>query len=118
MPFELGLAVAWQRIQPREHTWFVFEAKGRRIEKSLSDLGGTDVYIHHGRPVGLFSELTNAFVSAQRRPTVEQMKVVYTDLRRGLSDRMRKAGTRSVFKARIFEDFRVLARRLVDRYVT
>jgi hypothetical protein len=112
MPFELGLAVAWQRIQPREHTWFVFEAKGRRIEKSLSDLGGTDVYIHRGRPEGLLSELTNAFVSARRRPSVDQMKLVYTNLRRGLPDIMRESGARSVFKARVFDGLRVLARSL------
>lgn len=62
MPFELGLAVAWQRAKPNMHTWFVFEARSRRIERSLSDLSGTDVYIHHGRPAGVFSELTSAFV--------------------------------------------------------
>jgi len=118
MPFELGLAVAWQRIQPREHTWFVFEAKTRRIEKSLSDLGGTDVYIHHGRPMGIFSELTNAFARSRRRPSVDDMKRVYADLRRGLPDRMRKAGTRSVFKARVFEDLRMLALSLTSGDVT
>jgi hypothetical protein len=62
MPFELGLAVAWQRVQPHEHTCHVFESRTRRIEKSLSDLGGTDVHIHRGLPAGVFAGLTNAFV--------------------------------------------------------
>ena len=117
MPFELGLAVAWQRAEPRKHTWFVFEAKTRRIERSLSDLSGTDVYIHHGRPSGIFSELTNAFVRSQRQPSVDQMKLVYKGLREGLPKLMRNAGTKSAFKARVFDDLRVLARALSERHM-
>ena len=115
MPFELGLAVACQRVQPNRHTWFVFEAKSRRIERSLSDLSGTDVYVHHGRPSGVFSELTSAFVRSQRQPSVEQMKLVYQGLRQGLPKLMRNAGTKSTFKALVFDDFRVLARALSER---
>ena len=37
MPFELGLAVAWERFKEPSHTWCVFESRGRRIGKSLSD---------------------------------------------------------------------------------
>ena len=117
MPFELGLAVAWQRVQPNTHTWFVFEAKSRRIEQSLSDLSGTDVYIHHGRPSGVFSELTSAFVRSRRQPSVEQMKLVYQGLRQGLPKLMRNAGTKSTFKARVFDDLRVLARALSERHL-
>jgi hypothetical protein len=115
MPFELGLAVAWQKAQPGRHTWFVFEAKPRRIEKSLSDLGGTDVYVHHGRPSGVFSELTSAFVRAERQPSVDHMKFVFSGLVKGLPKLMRNAGTKSPFKARIFNDLRVLARALSER---
>jgi hypothetical protein len=55
MPFELGLTVAWDRILPDRHLWFVLESVNRRALKSLSDLAGTDVYIHNGR--GLQSAL-------------------------------------------------------------
>ena len=48
MPFELGLAVAWDKLNAGQHVWFVLEAKSRRVHKSLSDLGGTDAYIHGG----------------------------------------------------------------------
>ena len=48
MPFELGLAVAWQRFREPTHTWCVFESRSWRAGKSLSDLSGTDVYIHGG----------------------------------------------------------------------
>jgi hypothetical protein len=95
MPFELGLAVAWQRAQPKRHTWFVFEAKSRRIERTLSDLSGTDVYIHHGRPSRVFSELTSAFVRSQRQPSVDQMRLIYKGLQEGLPKLMRNAGTNS-----------------------
>jgi hypothetical protein len=37
-----------------EHlTWFLFEAVKRRVSKSLSDLDGTDPYIHDEKPKGL-----------------------------------------------------------------
>src|ERR1700732_4010455 len=38
LPFELGLSVAWDRVGKKKHTWFVYEGKNRRLEKSLSDL--------------------------------------------------------------------------------
>ncbi|HET8923444.1 MAG TPA: hypothetical protein VFN26_10670 [Candidatus Acidoferrum sp.] len=43
MPFELGLCVAdANRSAGQEQNWFVLEAVQNRINKSLSDLGGTD----------------------------------------------------------------------------
>jgi hypothetical protein len=48
MPFELGLTVMCSALNPGQHTWFVFESENRRVQKSLSDLAGTDVYIHDG----------------------------------------------------------------------
>jgi hypothetical protein len=43
----LGLAVAWARSN-RHHRWFVFESVERRLAESMSDLDGTDPYIHNG----------------------------------------------------------------------
>jgi hypothetical protein len=62
MPFELGLAVAWAQGHP-QHKWFVFESVKRRLSKSLSDLDGTDPYIHGGTVRGVLREVCNAFVS-------------------------------------------------------
>jgi hypothetical protein len=73
MPFELGLAVAWDKLNPGRHVWFVLEANGRRLQKSLSDLAGTDVYIHGGKPRCVFRQLCNALVRTKRRATVQQM---------------------------------------------
>lgn len=112
MPFELGLAVAWEKLDPGKHTWFVFEAKLRRVEKSLSDLSGTDVYIHDGKPKGIFRELCSAFVRSQRQPDVEQMDLVYKGLKHALPGLLSKAGSNTAFQARIFSDLRVLSRAL------
>jgi hypothetical protein len=46
MPFEIGLAVATARWRPVNHQWFLFEATPFRVQRTLSDLGGTDAYIH------------------------------------------------------------------------
>ncbi len=62
MPFELGLAVSWAKLNPGRHTWFVLESKERRAQKSISDLSGTDLNIHGGTIEGVMRELCNAFV--------------------------------------------------------
>jgi hypothetical protein len=116
MPFELGLAVAWQKLNSEDHLWFVFEAKQRRIQKSMSDLDGSDVHIHGGRPNVLFSELANAFIRSQQRTDVQHMRHVFLDLKKALPGLLRKAGTKSPFKARVFDDLRVLALLLSDQY--
>jgi hypothetical protein len=109
MPFELGLSVAWQMLG-NEHTWFVCEAVNRRLQKSLSDLDGTDVYVHDGKIRGLFRELCNAFVRASRQPSVQQMEAIYRDLRKNLPVILRRAGTTSPFNARVFRDLCVRTR--------
>jgi hypothetical protein len=116
MPLEPGMAIAWQKLNPERHVWFVFEAKQRRIEKSMSDLNGSDVQIHGGRPKGLFSELTSAFIRSQHRTGVGHMQRVFLGLKRGLPGLLLKAGTKSAFKARVFDDLRVLALVLSDQY--
>src|ERR1700722_2549938 len=103
MPFELGLAVAWAR-EHREHKWFVFESKQRRLNKSLSDLDGTDPYIHDGTIRGVMREVCNAFVSAGSQPTVPAMMKIYRELHRSQPQILRNAGASSLFTARVFSD--------------
>jgi hypothetical protein len=112
MPFELGLAVAWQKMARQPHTWFVFESKLRRAEKSLSDLSGTDVYIHNGSVRGVFRELCNAFVRIGRQPSVSQMAAVHRGLVRILPALQKQTGASSPFEARIFSEIVVAARSL------
>lgn len=116
MPFELGLAVAYER-SGHEHGWMVFEQVNRRIMKSLSDLNGNDVYIHTGTVAGVFSELCNAFVRSRHQPTVPQMWKVYRSLRRALPAILRESGARSLFEARAFRDLCASASTLADLYI-
>jgi hypothetical protein len=105
MPFELGLAVTWAKLNPGQHSWFVFESRERRVQKSLSDLNGTDPNIHDGTVEGVMREICNAFVRARAaRPDVPEMMRTYRGLSRKLDAITAAAGARSVFEARIFDD--------------
>jgi hypothetical protein len=101
MPFELGLAVAWEKLSHAQE-WFVFEERPWRAQKSLSDLSGTDVYIHGGTVRGVFRELCNAFVR-RHPPTVQQMAAIYRVLRKRKAEILRRTGTASVFNASVFQ---------------
>lgn len=104
MPFELGLAVACQKLVRADQTWFVFESKRYRLMKSLSDLNGTDPYIHGGTVGGVFRELTNALVRIKQQPSVEEMSGIYRELRKALPQILREAGTDSLYGARVFRN--------------
>jgi hypothetical protein len=114
MPFELGLAVAWEKTPNSRHDWFVCEEVAYRLDKSLSDLKGTDPYIHGCKIMGLFGQLCNAFVRSGRQPTVTQMKTIYLALRRRLPELIRTSGAGSPFEARIFKDLCILASAAAD----
>jgi len=115
MPFELGLVLGWlQTNRKSEHTWFVFEAVGRRVSKSLSDLDGTDPYIHDEKPGGVFREFGNALVRSARQPTVQQMHAVYRDIKAASPLILEEAGAKSLFEARVFRQLVVLARKYVE----
>ena len=114
MPFELGIAVGWARWGTAPHTWFVFESQKWRTQKSLSDLGGTDVYIHDGTPQGLFRELCNALVRTGRQTSVQKMESIYIVLQQALPSILHRAGAGSPFAARVFADLIVLARLVSD----
>lgn len=114
MPFELGLTVG---IGDADHEWIVCESQARRINKSLSDIDGTDAYIHNGRIRGVFREFCRAFVRSQRQPTVLEMMQVYRILRSNLKAILRKSGADSPFNARVFRELSVLASAAADRVV-
>jgi len=111
MPFELGLAVAHEMgARGRGHRWFVCEAKERRLLKSLSDLNGTDPYIHGGTVVGIFRELQNIFTKPGRQPTVQQMGHIYREIRRSLPAILGRSASASLYSATVFKEIVVVAR--------
>jgi len=83
MPFELGLAVS-QDIRSRRQTWHVCEAVQYRVNKSLSDLDGSDIRIDGGTVRGVFAALNEVFARRDRQPSVQQMYRIYLVLRRNL----------------------------------
>ena len=109
MPFELGLAVA-QNAGNRKQNWYVCETVPYRINKSLSDLNGTDVRIHDGTVRGVFGALCEIFVRKSRQPSVQEMYHIYLVLRRNLPTIMRQAGARDPYGARVFRDLIFAAR--------
>jgi hypothetical protein len=104
MPFELGLAVAWEKANPKKHNWFVFEAKAYRIQKSLSDLNGTDPQIHDGQVSGVMRELSNVFRRPRSQPTVPEMMATFNAISRRSTKILVEAGAASLFEARAFQD--------------
>jgi len=109
MPFELGLAVA-QGTANRRQTWSVCETVPYRINKSLSDLNGTDVRIHGGTVRGVFGALCDIFVRKTQQPSVQEMYGIYLVLRRNLPTIMGQAGARDPYGARVFRDLVFAAR--------
>lgn len=114
MAFELGITVALEKSSHPQHEWVVCESVLRRINKSLSDLDGTDAYIHGGRVKGVLREMGNAFVGTERQPTVKEMMQVYRVLRAQLQGILRQAGAEDPFNARVFTALCVLASKAAD----
>jgi hypothetical protein len=104
MPFELGLAVAWEKPNAKRHSWFVFEAREYRIQKSLSDLNGTDPQIHDGKASGIMRGLSNIFRRPANQPTVPEMMSTFQALSRRTTDILAATGGKSLFEARAFKD--------------
>src|SRR6202790_3078327 len=113
----LNLASQWPWARTnRQHRWLVLESVERRLAKSMSDLDGTDPYIHDGTMRGVMREVCNAFVRPNQ-PTVPQMMKMYRDLRRSVPKILRNAGTTSLFTARAFSDLCLGAAGLRSKYV-
>jgi hypothetical protein len=108
MPFELGLAIGMERSTRINHIWVVCESEAHRIQKSLSDLNGTDIYVHDGTIRGVFREFGSIFVRNSRQPTVQEMMAIYQILRRNLAEVLGRAGQQSPFNPRVFRDLCVI----------
>src|ERR1035437_5404675 len=118
MPFELGLVVGWQNAAPSGHDWFVFESARHRIQKSLSDLNGTDPFVYGPNPEGILREIRNALARHDLQPTAEQMWDIFDILRvDGRPYILRKTGASSVFEPRPFAELVVMARKIAEAVV-
>lgn len=109
MPFELGLAIERSLEHPQSHQWFVFEEQAHRLQRSLSDLNGTDPYIHGGDPDGVLRELSNALARTAAPPSLEQLREIHRVVRR--TARALRADYGTLYGARPFQDLVVAATR-------
>jgi hypothetical protein len=85
-----------------------------RVRKSLSDLDGTDAYVHGGTIAGVCRELGNAFVGSARQPTVAEMILIYRRLRAQLPSALKSAGAKDAFNARVFKELSIRASLAAD----
>lgn len=117
VPFELGLVVALAKSEltgPPQGNWFVFETMKRRVQKSLSDLDGTEIYVHGGTVRGVLVQLANAFVRSVRQPTVPRMQEVFDELQANVPSIRREAGNSDLFTASVFSKLVVFARTIAE----
>ena len=118
MPFELGLCVSdANRRQGQKQNWFVFEAEANRLDKSLSDLKGTDPRIHDATVRGVLSGLRNIFSRPGRQPSVPQMMRIYRRLRKNQAAILQEAGSDTLYTRRVFLAVCVVASSEADRIV-
>ena len=117
MAFELGLSVAHEKSLKKSHEWFVCESLNFRLAKSLSDLNGTDPFIHDGTIAGVFRELCSMFRRPGRQPSIQQMSGIYRAVRASVPLVLREAGSRSLYTARVFKELCVVASASADNIV-
>lgn len=67
MPFELGLAFALQKYRGN-HTWYILEEKLGRLDRTLSDLKGSEQHFHRGSPRLVISCVLDILGSTQKDP--------------------------------------------------
>ena len=113
MPLELGMTVTWEFLNPDQHTWFVWESEPYRLQRSASDLNGTDPYIHNGTPEGVLRELFNAFPH-DRSLSVPKMLEVYRFVNGFLEAILRRNGTRNPYDRSVFEELCWLSFRVTE----
>jgi hypothetical protein len=114
MPFEIGLAVATARWRPA-HQWFLLEARPFRVQQTLSDLSGTDAYIHGDGPRRLLIALTDALVRVVKQPTVGELYRIFDLLSAEATNIRTNYGT--LFGARAFRELVFVAADFVKRDV-
>jgi hypothetical protein len=117
MPFELGLVVGWQNATPSGHDWFVFESSRHRLQKSLSDLNGTDPFVYGPTAEGVLREIRNALARHDVQPTAMQMRSIFVNLKDDVAPKILKDAGASVFDARPFAELVVSARRSAEVFV-
>ena len=106
MPLELGMTITWAALFPDLHKeWFVFESERYRLQRSTSDLNGTDPNIHHGTVEGLLGELRNALSrDGVPVPAWDRMMQAYRIVESEMDRIFLHAGTRNLYAKSVFQE--------------
>jgi hypothetical protein len=115
MPLELGMTITREILHPEQHTWFVWESEPYRLQRSLSDLNGTDANIHNDKTEDVLSGLRNA-LGRDHPPPVPQMRRVYDLVKSALDSIFSNSGTRNPYDRSVFIDLCRLSRSLGNFY--
>ncbi len=108
------MTITWTDLNPDAHTWFVWESEPYRIQKSTSDLNGTDVCIHHSSPEGILSELRSIFWRKDL-PSVPEMMRAHRFVESALQYHiLPKAGTSTPYAPGVFKELCLLASRVAE----
>ena len=107
MPFELGIAIEHSRQPGTVHHWFVFEEQSHRLQRTLSDLNGTDPHIHGRDPERVLIELSNALLRDVADPSMTLLRAVHADVWRMAVRIRRDYGT--LYGARPFQELVLVA---------
>jgi hypothetical protein len=108
MPLELGITITWAKLNPKRHTWFLWEFTPRRLQKSMNDLDGTDSYIPSGTVEGILCEFRNAFVR-DGASSVQSMMAAYRPVESNFERISAGAGNRSLYSVSVSRELYLIA---------
>jgi hypothetical protein len=112
MPFEAGLAYAVGWLG-HEHAAFILEEQRYRLQRTLSDLNGTDPYIHGGTPNGMVRAVLEMFRRPHRRVRVVDAQRVVARLRITTRD-IRRRWDGNLFRPGAFDELVLAAHQLAE----
>lgn len=111
MPFEAGLATAIA-LDRRRHERFLLESQRYRLQRTCSDLNGTDPEIHGGTAEGILRCVLNLFGRAQASDE-KGLRRIYERLRVAAGHIRAQAGPLGVYTPASFRSL-VLAAQTID----
>lgn len=113
MPFEAGLAVALF-LPDSKRKWFLLEAQPYRVQKSISDLNGYEVFIHEGKVEGMLVALLDMFPLKPNQPGPLELRNLYKDLRK-VAEAVKRENLNDLFRPNSFDLLRFAADEIAKR---
>ena len=81
----------------------------------MSDLNGTDIFVHGGTVEGVLRGLSDCFVHVNGPPPMTETKRIYRELRRAQPGVLKRVGATTIFSPRAFKELALMARVLTTR---